>query len=74
MNGYFPKPKSLGVYVQVEIDWSNYPTKADLKDATGIYTSYFAKMTDLANLESDVGILYVDKEKKCIKKFKQFEK
>ena len=55
MNGYFPKPKSLGVYAKVELDWS------DLKDATGIYTLDFAKMTDLANLESDVGILYVDK-------------
>ena len=61
MNGYFPKPKSLGVYAKVELDWSDYATKADLKDAPGIYTLDFAKMTDLANLESDVGILYVDK-------------
>ena len=61
MNGYFPKPKSLEVYAKVELDWSGYATKADLKDATGIYTLDFAKMTDLANLESDIGILYVDK-------------
>ena len=33
MNEYFPKPKSLGPNVNVELDWSMYATKADLKNA-----------------------------------------
>ena len=28
---YFPKPKSLGANVKIELDLSNYATKADLK-------------------------------------------
>ena len=31
MSKYFPKPKSLGANVKVELDLSNYATKADLK-------------------------------------------
>ena len=30
MSEYFPKPKSLGAHVKVELDLSNYATKADL--------------------------------------------
>ena len=37
-----------------ELDLPNYATKADLKNATGVDTSDFAKRTDLANLKSDV--------------------
>ena len=33
MTKYFPKPKSLGANEKVELDLSNYPTKADLKNA-----------------------------------------
>ena len=51
MSEYFPKPKSLGV--QFELDLSNYKTKADLKNATGVDTSDIAKKTDLAHLKSD---------------------
>ena len=43
MSEYFPKPKSLGANVNVELDLSNYATKADLKNATGFDTSDFAK-------------------------------
>ena len=39
----FPKPISLGPNVKIELDLSNYKTKADLKSATGVDTSYFAK-------------------------------
>ena len=39
----FPKPISLGANVKIELDLSNYKTKADLKSATGVDTSYFAK-------------------------------
>ena len=35
-------------------DLSNYSTKADLKNATGVDTLKFAKKVDLAHLKSDV--------------------
>ena len=54
MNEYFPKPKSLGANVKVELDLSSYATKADLKNAIGVDTTSFAKKTDLANLKFDV--------------------
>ena len=50
MSEYFSKSKSLGGRVKVELDLSNYATKADLKNATGVDTSDFAKKTDSANL------------------------
>ena len=50
----FQKLKSFGENVKVELDLFNYATKADLKNATGIDTSDFAKKTDLANLKSDL--------------------
>ena len=53
MSEYFPKPNSLGGTVKLELDLSNYATKADLKNAIGIDYSDFAKKTDLANLKSD---------------------
>ena len=43
MSEYFPKPKSLFANVKVELDLSNYATKADLKNATVVDTSDFAK-------------------------------
>ena len=49
MSKYFTEPKSLGRKVKVESDLSNYATKADLKNATGVGTSKFAKKVDLAN-------------------------
>ena len=39
---HFLKPKSLEANVKVELDMSNYATKADLKNATGADTSDFA--------------------------------
>ena len=50
---YFPDPKSLGK-VKVELDLSNYATKIDSKNATGIDTSRFAIKVDLAGLKSNV--------------------
>ena len=61
MSQYLAKPKSLEVNVKAELDLSNYATKADLKHATGVDTSSFAKKTDLANLKSDVGKSDIDK-------------
>ena len=43
MSEYFPKTKSVGTNVKVELDLSNYATKVDLKNATGVDTSGFAK-------------------------------
>ena len=43
---------------------SNYATKADLKNATGVNTK-FAKKVDLANLKSHVDKLDIGKLKNC---------
>ena len=43
MSEYFPEPKSLGRKMNLELDLSNYATKTDLKNATGIDTSSLAK-------------------------------
>ena len=42
MSEYFPEPKSLAGRVKVELDLSNYATKVDLKNATGVDLSKFA--------------------------------
>ena len=39
---YFSKPKYSGGKAKVELDLSNYATKADFKNAAGVYTSKFA--------------------------------
>ena len=49
--------------MKVELDLSNYPTKADLKNATGVDTSKFAKKVDLPNLKSNVDKSDIDKLK-----------
>ena len=63
MSECFPKTKSLGTNVKVELDLSNYATKADLKNTTAVDTSNFAKKYDLANLKSYVSKLDIDKLK-----------
>ena len=63
MSEYFPKPKSLGGRVKVELDLSDYATKADLKNATAVDKSKFAKKVDLASLKSNVDKLDIDKLK-----------
>ena len=63
MSEFFPEPKSLGGKVKVELDLSNYATKADLKNATGIDTSSFPKNVDSANLKSNLKKLSIDKLK-----------
>ena len=63
MSEYFPKPNYLKANMKVELDLSNYATKADLKNVTGVHTSSFAKITDIANLKSDVDKLDIDELK-----------
>ena len=64
MSEYLPKPKSLGANVKAELDLSNYATKADLKNATGVNTSKFVKQVDLASLKLEVDKLDIDKLEK----------
>ena len=63
MSEYFPAPKYLGGKVKFELGLSNFATKTDLKNATGIDTSSFAKKVNLANLKSNVDKLDIDKLK-----------
>ena len=63
MNEYFLELNSSRANATVELDLSNYATKANSKSATGVDTLDFAKKTDLANLESDVDKLDIDKLK-----------
>ena len=49
--------------MKVELDLSNYVTKTDLKNATGIDTPSFTKMVDLAGLKSNEEDLDIDKPK-----------
>ena len=63
MSEYFPELKSSGGRVKVEIDLSNYATKADLKNAAGVDRSKFAKKVDLANLKPNEDKLDTDKLK-----------
>ena len=43
MSECFPKPKSLGKNEKIELNLSNYATKPNLKNATSVDTSNFAK-------------------------------
>ena len=54
MREFFPEPNSLGRNVKVELDLSDYATKTDLKIATCVDASSFAKKADLANLKSNI--------------------
>ena len=63
MSGYFPEPKFSGRRLKVELDLSNYATKTELKNATGVDTPKLAKKVSLSNLKSNVDKLDIDKPK-----------
>ena len=63
MSEYFPAPEFLRGTVKVALDLTNYATKTDFRNAAGVDTSFFAKKAELANLESDVDKLDIDKFK-----------
>ena len=63
MSEYFLKPKSLEANVKAELDLPNYATKTDLKNATKLDISDFAKKIDLGHLKSDVDKLDIDELK-----------
>ena len=47
MSLYFPKPyEPFGGDINIKIDLSNYATKSDLKNATGIDTSKLEAKSD----------------------------
>ena len=55
MSQYFPKPyEPFRGDISVKDDLSNYTTKTDLKDATGIDTSNFTLKSNLVSLETEV--------------------
>ena len=47
--------------MNVKVDLSSYATKADIKNILHVNTSSFALKTNLANLQSEVDKLDVDK-------------
>ena len=49
--------------MKIELNVSNYATKSDFKNATGVDTSKFAKKVDLASLKSFIDKLDIDKLK-----------
>ena len=54
MSQYFPKPyQPFGGDINVKVYLSNYATKDDLKNATGVDTSELASKSDLANLKAE---------------------
>ena len=57
------EPKSLRGKKKVELDLSNFATKTDLKNATGINTSSFAKKVYVADSKSNIDKLDIDKLK-----------
>ena len=64
MGQYFPKPDERTVgNVKVEVNLSNYPTKADLKGATGVGTSKLAVKPDLTGLKAQVNTIDVNRLK-----------
>ena len=61
---YFPPYSHSKNKTKFELDFHNYATKSDLKNATGVTTLQFAKKADLASLKSDFDELDIDKLKK----------
>ena len=55
MSQYFPKPyEPFGRNINVEVDLSNYATKLDLRNATGVNTYKLAAKSNLASLKAKV--------------------
>ena len=61
MSQYFPPYKSSGSNVKVELDLTNYATKADLKNITQVDVISFPNKTNLAALKTEVDKIDADK-------------
>ena len=60
---YFPESHPNKNKTEVELDLSNYSTKSDQVNTTGVAASQFSKKDDLVNLKSDADKLDFDKLK-----------
>ena len=64
MSQCFPKPyEAFSGDINIEVNLSNYATKADIKNISHVDTSSFALKTNLANLKTEVDKLDIDKLK-----------
>ena len=62
MSQLFPKPyEAFSGDIKVRVDFSNYATKADIKNISHVDTSSFALKTNLANLKAEVDKLDIGK-------------
>ena len=62
MSQYFPKPYDpFSGDINVKVDFSDYPAKADIKNISHFATSSFALKTTLANLKTEIDRLDIDK-------------
>ena len=62
MSQYFPKPyEPFGGDINVNVDLSNYATKADLKNITHVDVSSFALESNLTTLKTKAHKLDIDK-------------
>ena len=66
MSTYYPRYKSSSNNIKVELDLTNYATKANLNNITHVDTSSFASKTNLAALKSEVDKIDVDKLKTAL--------
>ena len=60
---YYPPYKSSSNNIKVELDLTNYSTKADLKSITHVDASSFTSKTNLASLKTELDKIDVDKLK-----------
>ena len=61
MSQYFPPSRSSGKNFKVELDFSNYVTKTDLKNVTHVDLSSFVSKRNLASLKTEVDKLEIAK-------------
>ena len=63
MSQYFPKPFNwhYGDSIKVNIDLSNNATETDIKNISHVDTLSFVLKTNLANIETEVDKLDIDK-------------
>ena len=62
MSQYFTKPYELSEgNSNAKVDLSNYATKTDLEEATGVDTSKLVAKSDLASLKAEIDKIHVEK-------------
>ena len=67
MSEYFPKPRSLGANVKVELDLSSYETKANLTKCNRYYIiTCFVNLSKLGDLVKNL-LLYIMLRSKTLK-------